>query len=167
MYDLMPKLNLGAVADYDVIVIAGKTYSANQVLDKQLVAARDVKLYRGNDFNTPFSTVKAGQPIGKVYSYIKATQSTGVRAGGPLLEFLDNAGRAYYVKDDNAISTAILKDQGALTYKDELEKEKEELQKENDPFTYYAKKILLPGVLLVGGIYLAVQFGKEYIKKKA
>jgi len=157
---------LGVVAAYDVITIAGKLYSANQIVDKQLVASRDVKVYRGGDFNTPFATIKAGQPIGKVYSYIKATQSTGIRAGGPLLQFLDTSGRSYYVKDDNAISTAALKDQGTLTLKEELKEEQAKIEKDSDPISFYVKKLAMPVIIGAGVIYLVATFGKEFIKSK-
>lgn len=157
---------LGAVSDYDVIIIGGKQYSANQILDKNFIASKAVKLYRGNDFNTPFTTIPAGQLIGKVYSYIKATQSTGVRAGGALIEFLDNAGRSFYLKDDNAVSQTALKDQGTLTVAQEVEAEKAKLEKEADPVSYYFKKLGMPVLIGAGVIYLVATFGKTLIVSK-
>lgn len=157
---------LGAVIDYDVIIIGGKQYSANQIVDSNFVASKPIKLYRGTDFNTPFATIPAGQVIGKVDSYIKATQSTGIRAGGPLISFLDSSGKSYYIKDDNAVSQAALKDQGTLTVAEEVKIEQEKADKENDPVTYYVKKLGMP-VLIGGGIiYLVATFGKQYLASK-
>ena len=164
------RMQLSGVADYDVINIGGKQYSANAIVDAQLIANRDVKLYRGagtsEGFTKSFATVKAGQPIGKVYSYLKASSNTGQIAGGPLLMFYDSGNQAYYVKDDNAIDQNFLKAQGADTVQEELKKEKEEEERQNDPISYYIKKFGLPVLLIGGGIYLAAQLGKEAVKAK-
>jgi len=162
----LESMGLGAVTDFDIITIGGKQYSANSILDSQLNANRDVKLFRGADFTTPYATIKAGQPIGKVYSYIKANSTTGQRAGGPLLEFLDTSQRSYYVKDDKAIDQSFLKAQGVETVQEELKKEQEEKERAADPVGHYIKKYGLWALLIVGGIYAVTQFGKEAIKAK-
>ena len=154
----------GAVVDYDVIVIGGKSYTANQILDKQILAAKDTPLFRGSDFTKPFRIVKAGQPIGQVYSYLKATGTTGKAR----LMFYDGAnytGTPFYALNE-AVDTQFLKDQGTLTVQQEIKQEQDKKEKENDPIAYYVKKLGLPVLLIGGAIYLVATYGKEFIHDK-
>ncbi len=171
------QIGLGDVAsdltNYDLITVGGKQYSANQIVDKDLTAASNVGLYSGSNFKTPFATIKAGQHIGKVYSYIKPSQQIADQrdyVGGLLMFYTDptfqsSSNRAYYVKDEAAINQSALKDQGTLTANDENKIVQDEQAKANDPVMYYLKKVGLPVLLIVGGGYAAVQFGKAFIDK--
>jgi hypothetical protein len=157
---------LGAVVDYDIIVINGVKYTANQIVDKQLAAAKDTPVYKG-DLKTIVRTVKAGQPLGRVYSYLKATGSTGQNA----LMLYDNpayTGTPYYVKLDStgAIDTTFLQQQGTMTVAQEIQAEKEKQDQENNPIAYYAKKWGVPVLLTAGAIWFAATIGKEYVKDK-
>lgn len=154
-------MGLGNVTDYDQIKIGGTTYSVNQIIGKTLIAKVDTKLYSGTR-GTPsvVGTVKAGQPIGIVYSYLRPDQ-----ADGRSWLMFDSNGRFYFVPNEAASGTG-LKDQGALTLKDEIKKEQEEEERRNDPFGYYLKKYGIPALLLGGGIYAVVQLGKTVIEKK-
>jgi hypothetical protein len=163
---LMGLHGLGDVINYDVIVVGGQKYTANQIVDKQLIAKGPVYLFRGNDFNKPYTTIPSGGVIGKVYSYIRIDQATGQIAKSPLLMFFDSAGKAYYTKDDSKIDTSFLKDQGTLTVAQETQKQQEEKEKAENPIAYYVKKLGLPVLLIGGAIYLAGTFGKEVIKDK-
>lgn len=160
------RLQLGAVSDYDVIIIGGQTYSANQILDKNLIAKNDTLIYHG-DLKTPFRTVAAGNPIGRVYSYLRATGATGKNA----LMMYDNAdytGTPFYVLDESGgIDTSFLNDQGTLTVAAETKLQQDEAAKANDPAGYYLKKYGLPVLLIGGGIYLVAKLGSTLISSRA
>jgi hypothetical protein len=173
---------LGAAADYDLITVGGKQYSAGQLVGKSLTVTKDVYLYQGLSNDNGKVLVKSGQTAGKVSTYIlptSKTNPTGKVALGvdivlgadspPVKQGLAKAGQlwTYWLRDDNAVSQAVLKDQGALTIKQQVDKEQEELLKNESPIEFYVKKyagkVLLIGVLA----YAAVEIGKQLIKTKA
>lgn len=151
------------VTDYDVIVVGGQRYTANQLLDKQLFASKDTHLYKG-DLKTIIRTIKAGQPLGRVYSYLKASISRPKSA----LELFDNpayTGIPYYVlNEEDTIDTAFLKAQGTQNVSEEIIAEKEKQMKDNSPIEYYFKKYAGKVLLVGGGIYLVGKIGSEFIK---
>lgn len=155
---------LKGVADYDQITIGGKAYSANQILDKTITAARDTKYYTGPGFANSklMGTIKAGQPIGVVFSYLKPSQ-TGDGRGWLQIETTYNK---YFFVPNEAVAPKPLQDQGALTVAEETKIEQEAAQRENEPILYYFKKIGVPVLLTAAGIYIAVQIGKAVIEKK-
>lgn len=157
---------LGEVADYDVIVVGGQKYSANQLVDAQLIAKNPVKLYRGSDFINPYATVPSGQVIGRVYSYIKADQASAQRAASPLLMFYDSSGKAFYVKDDRNIDTAFLREQGVKTVAEETKEELEQKKRESDPVGYYLKRYGVPALLIIGGLVIAGGVIRDTVKTK-
>lgn len=153
---------MGAVSDYDQIKIGGKTYSVNQIVDKTLIAATDTKLYsNAKGSGTVVGTVKAGQPIGIVYSYLRPEQTDG----RSWLMFEKSYNNFFFVPNE-AASSGSLKEQGTLTVSEEIKKEQDELLRKTDPVGYYLKKYGLPVLLIGGGIYLAATYGKEFIKGK-
>lgn len=155
--------SLAAVADFDQIKIGGKTYTVNQILDKTLIAAVDTKIYSGaKGTPTVLGTIKAGQPLGKVYSYLRPDQTGDGRSW---LMFEGSANSVYYAPNEAASGTG-LKDQGALTVAEEIKKEEEEKERLHDPISYYFKKFGWKVILIGGGIYLAAQLGKEAVKAK-
>jgi hypothetical protein len=159
------------LTNYDIITVGGKQYSANQIVDKTLFAEGNVPVYLASDFTRPFMTIKAGQAIGKVYSYIRTTQETAKNAGSPLLMFYtdptfqSSSNRAYFAKDEAAISQTALKDQGAVNTTDETKIMQEEQARQDNPVLYYLKKVGLPVLLIGGGVYAVVQLGKAFITK--
>lgn len=154
------QVKLGAVADYDIITVGGVKYTANQVLDKTVYAQRDTPIYVKGNFTKPAYTIKAGQPIGKVYSYLKPSDLTGGRSA---LMFYTSNNNAYYAFNED-VSSSSLKDQGALTLKEEVRLEEEERLKNENPTEYYIKKYGFKALLIIGGVVLAATFGKEAIK---
>ncbi len=151
---------------YDVITIGGKQYSAEQILDTTLIAQGNVPLYLASNFKTPFLTIKAGQPIGKVYSYIRADQSTAKIAGSPLLMFyLSDGTTPFFVKDEAAISTQALTNAGVQTVAQQTAALQAQQDKQNNPIGYYLKTYGLKALLIGGGIYAGVQILKAYIDK--
>jgi hypothetical protein len=158
-------LTLGAVADYDIIVISGKQYTANQLVDKNIIAAKDVTVYPSLFKDDGKFTIKAGQSIGRVISYLLATSSSNP-TGKIALMFETAYGKYFWLKDDRAISQQALKDQGTKTVDQEVKEEVQKAEKDNDPVGYYLKKFGLPALLIGGSIYLAATFGKEFISGK-
>lgn len=116
------------------------TYNADQIIDKSLIARKDITLRRRPDPSSPvIYTVPAGQVVGRVYSY------TGGH-GLPLWwMFYDSKGKTYYVLHEvNAFDIDALIDQGALNVKEERQQEEAKKKANNSP---------LPGLpdLLGGG----------------
>lgn len=167
---------LAAVADYDVITIGGKQYSVAQLLNKTIVAEKDVTLYPSllNDIGKRL--VKKGQVIGKLFSYLNPTSKNNP-TGKVVLQFQVSVGgvvQNFWLKDDKAVSTTALSTQGTKTVAQEITAEKDEEEKKSDPIFYYAKKIGIPVLkwgagLFIGGIVLKelFQLGKESLRKKA
>jgi hypothetical protein len=155
-------LGFGAVSDYDKITVGGNTYTANQLLDKTVIAAKDTKVYsNASGKGTLVATIKAGQPIGKVYSYLKPDSKNTDGRGWLMFEGAYN--KPYYAPNE-AVSSTGLKDQGTLTVTQELKKEEDAKLKDDSPFEYYLKKYGLTALLVVGGIVVVSGVAKEFIK---
>jgi hypothetical protein len=115
------------------------TYSADQIIGKTLVARRNVELKRLPSDTAPVTyTVKPGQTVGVVYSYLlpKAGRST------LYWQFIDANGNYFYAPHKEGIyDIDIIKTQGGKTT-EEKRKEEEEKKKleEMGPFLYYLQK---------------------------
>lgn len=161
--------SLGAVADYDQITIGGKTYTVNQIIDKTVVAGKDVTLYSNpSGKGSVVGTVKSGQPIGIVYSYIKPSNATS--DGRSWLMFETTYNKFFYVPNE-AVSGTGLKEQGTKTVVQEIKEEEAERLRKEDPAGYYLKKYALPALLIIGLIVIVGGIAKEgtkaYIEKKS
>lgn len=156
---------MSGVNDYDIITIGGKQYTVNQILDKTVVASRDIKTY-SRPGGTELGVVKAGQPIGKVFSYIRSTSAgTG---GRPWLMFETTYNNYFYVPDD-AVSGSGIKEQGGKTVEEEIQEEEDQKLKESSPMEYYFKKfapkVLLGVVVVAGTIILVKEVSKGVVTK--
>ncbi len=148
---------LGAVSDYDIIRVGGGNYTVNQVIDKTILANRQTKLYSSASLtSTTKGMVQAGKPIGKVYSYIKPSQSSD---GNSWLMFEDGYLNFFFVPNEN-VSSEGLKDQGTLTVTQEKKAEEDAKLKDESPIEYYIKKYATKGILIIGGIIVAVALVK-------
>ncbi len=151
----------GAVADYDVIRIGGGSYSVNQIIGKTIFANKQTTLYSNpSGGGRVVGTIKAGQPIGVVFSYIKPTDKTS--DGRAWLQFDNSYLNSFFIPDENA-SSAGLKDQGTMTVSEEVKAEADAKLKEDSPMEYYIKKYGTKALLIVGGLIVAVSLGKELI----
>ena len=152
--------SVGAVTDYDTIRVGGGTYSVNQIVDKSIRANKDTKLYKGSRTNSEvIGIVKAGDIIGRVYSYLRPDQTTD---GKSWLMFEKTYNNFYYVQNE-AANTSDLKDQGALTVKEEVKKEEIEKFKEESPVEYYIKKYATKVIIGIGLIVLASTVGRTLV----
>lgn len=121
------------------------TYSAGEIIGKNLFAKKDVPLRRLPDLNSPvIYTVEPGQNVGVVYSYIRSKENN------PLFwQFKDNQGRFYYSPQAPGLySEKVLRDQGAQTTK-EIEEEKN--QEEKDIFDKINGTVKTLGFFFIGG----------------
>lgn len=156
------KCDLGAVADYDQITVGGKKYTVNQIIDKSVVASKETKLYsNASGTGTVVGTVKAGQPIGIVYSYIKPNQASS--DGRSWLMFESTYNKFFYVPNE-VVSGSGLKEQGIKTVTEEIKAEELAKERQADPFAYYIKKFGVPALLIVGAIIILNGVAKESVK---
>lgn len=133
-----------------------QTYSAAQIVGKNLIAARTVALKRAPDIKAAtIYTAQAGQTIGAVYSYV------GGGDKGPLWwMFYDKNGKAYYTKHEiGAYSLDVLQAQGILTVEEERKMDEEKKKKQEggyNPFGDVAKGLegVLSNALKIGGVVI-------------
>jgi len=162
-------MGLGAVADYDIIVIKGKQYSVNDILDKQFIATAPTKVYTSAyDNATVKYTTQGGQSLGKVWSYLKPT--TGRSGTWLQLEVApynpSNPTAGYVFVPADSADPSSLKQQGVKTVEEVLKDEAAQKEKDESPIFYYIKKLGVPVLLIGGGIYIVTQLGKSVIEKK-
>jgi hypothetical protein len=154
------------------IRIAGDTdtnYSLYEIPGKSLIAKKSVQLKRmpSNDAKTIY-TAKPGETVGLVYSWVGGK-------GSPLWwQYYDNNGVAYYtLHEPGMYDVKVLKDQGAVTVKEQTEKEKKEKEAQTGGGGFKlpnfdlglgdAGKIIgkvLIGVAVVGGAILAYNMSR-------
>lgn len=133
----------------------GDTVSAGDLIDKTLIALREVPVYKSpSDKAQPFSKVRAGQPVGVVFSYIlPGEQSTRL-----WWMFRDGNDVAYYAPhmtgwyDFNALQA-----QGVLTTEERIENEQMELDRDRLSTLEFYVKYYLPkyGIWVIGAIVAA------------
>lgn len=100
-----------------------ETYSAAEIIGKNLVAKKPVEIRRLPDINSPVVyTAQPGENIGVVFSYISAKNNN------PLFwQFHDKYNRFYYVEHSpGKFSEKVVRDQGAITTKEQEEQKQEE-----------------------------------------
>ncbi|MFN7703349.1 MAG: hypothetical protein ACK5OS_01915 [Chryseotalea sp.] len=171
MYDL--SIGLGCACqntgigslNTDTISIGGKLYTAGQIVDKTIVANRDVTLYPSLFKDDGKFTVKAGQPIGKVFSYLRPDNKSNP-TGRVALMFERGYNQFFWLKDDKAVNTNVLKQQGVQTLKQEVEQKQKEEEKRNSPLEYYIKEYGTKVLIGVGVAWLVVTVTKEFVKAK-
>lgn len=114
------------------------TYSADEIIGKNLVAIKAVKLYRGADLNTPIYTVAPGANIGTVYSYLNSN------AQRPFLywQFKDSNGNFYYARHI-AGEMKLEKFSGAMSLEDKEAAEAAANETTADKITKTVTKVLL------------------------
>ncbi|HMN89089.1 MAG TPA: hypothetical protein PKD70_06300 [Saprospiraceae bacterium] len=104
------------------VVISGKTYSAAQIVDKTLLARRPVNVYHITNLKKPFGQIKAGAPVGVVYSWIGPSNFTN---GKMYWQFFRSDGSTYYAEHRSTdFDQSSLKQQGAITVLEQIESEK-------------------------------------------
>lgn len=133
----------------------GTTYSVSQVIDKTLIALVDTPVYKlPLDSQQPFATVKAGQPVGVVFSWLDPSAERSVL----YWMFYTSDGKAYYAKNlPGQYDVNSLRQQGVLTTQEVIAAE----QAKNN--TWYENIISKYGGYVLGTIVL-VALGSAAIK---
>lgn len=139
------------------------TFSAEQILDKTLIAKKRVKVYNLPTYTEgarEIATVAPGQSAGVVFSY------TGGTADRPLnWQFKTTDGRAYYIPHEaGAFDVSALRQQGVLTTQEIQQKEED--QSKDLPTKIFeglgkgARAVFIAGVALAA-LYLILQNRKK------
>ncbi len=127
-------------------------YSLAQLLDKTFFGVKDIECKRSaNDSAPVWYTVKKGQPIGKLYSWL----SPNSNRDSIWLMFYDVYNKPFYVKmETGKFSLSKLIEQGAISVKEqiELEKQKDAAPKDGFDKAKEIAKYLLIGVGVWGGV---------------
>lgn len=132
-------------------------YSAKQIIGKTLIANSPVDMKRvASDSASPVYTVKKGQPVGVVYSYLL---SNATRKSLYWM-FEVNGGYYYTAHKEGLFSLQGLASQGALTIQEEV-KQQEENNKDAFDKTKDIVNLLLIGVGIWGGVELLKTFKSE------
>lgn len=135
------------------------TYNASDLVGKTLVANEPIQIKRLADDSAPsVFTVKIGQPVGTVYSWI----SPGLNNKSLYWMFKDENGRNYYAEHKvGRYSIKSLQSQGVLTEAEKLEKEKEA----NQPLTTTITKTITTLAIIGAGAYVLVSVLPTVLKK--
>lgn len=154
----------------DIIFDNGKVFSADAIIGKTLIARKDLTVI--NSSGMPIGYVKAGQPVGVVYSFLEP--KPGTRS---VLWWAFNVnGFFYYVAHAAGLfDVSAIKAQGVLSLDEIYQKQLEQADSESRGWLSKMlglpsastvatgfSNVLITGGLLAGGIYLLGQV----IKKK-
>lgn len=128
-------------------------YDVTQLVGKTMKATGNVPLYRVPLDSAPaVFTVKPGQSIGVVYSYLLPKEGRTAL----YLMFYDSANKPYYMRWGAPVDTGFFKDQGAKSEKELLEEKAEKEKALPDKIIDNAVSILK---------YLAIAAGVAYLAK--
>jgi hypothetical protein len=138
------------------------SYSAAQIVGKQLTAKRPIELKRNpaDDSKTVY-TAPIGANIGVVYSW------TGGTEGQPLWwMFYDKNQKTYYAKHESgAFELDSLKDQGALNVQEERAEQKKKEEEQSGGFNIPNPFGDLSKPLNIGITVIAVALGISLLRK--
>jgi len=156
------------------IELDNKLYDPGTILDKTLVAAKDVKVYHSapNKYfpnPKPFGVVKAGQPVGIVYSWLSPDPAQNLSSVWwlfwPVTPYSDGYYYAKHEEDDFDLSA--LRQQGVISVAEQIEEEKKKEEDENKEWWEKLFDKAIPLVLTLGITVTAINIaGKVLINKK-
>lgn len=155
---------LGAVVDYDLIRIGGRDYSAAELQTKAptIFAQTDTKVYTSAfDTSAVKYVTKAGNPLGKFYSYLKPGPN---RTRSWLM--LETGPARYVFVPNEVVGASAIANQNVQTAQEQIAQEKDAAERENDPIFYYIKKVGVPLALGAAAVYLIATFGKTFLAAK-
>lgn len=138
-------------------------FSVNQIIGKTLIAAKEVKIVRTPADNAPsVYTVKKGQVVGVVYSYLEPNTSRS----SLYWMMLDYLGKPFYVKHESGLfSVKGLYEQGAIDVEQEAEKKEEKEKGTIEQLQDLVGQAGKYGVLAIG-IWGGVTIGKTLLNNR-
>lgn len=150
------------------IELDDKLYDPGAILDKTLVAAKDLNVYHAAPDKyfpnpKPFGVVKKGQPVGIVYSWLNPdpvqNRSSVWWMFWPVTPY---TGDFYYAKhDEDSFDLSALRQQGVISVAEQIEEEKEKEENENKEWYEKLMDKAIPVVLTLGiGIAAVNVLGK-------
>jgi hypothetical protein len=150
-----------AIATGNSHQLGNATFSASQVVGKTLFAKNDVPAKRSPLDSAPTDfTIKKGQPVGVVFSWINPAQGRS----NLWWMFYDTLNRPYYVEHlSNRFDVGALSDQGAKTT-EQILKELDEAQKRESQgdLVYYGTKVLKAGAFGLGAYLILKLVASSY-----
>ncbi len=140
----------------------GDLYGADQIVNKTLVAKRQVPVYRfPADNQKSFGSVATGQPVGVVYAWIAPNPAEN--RSGLWWQFYDATNKTYYAPhNENWYSIDALKQQGVLSTQEIIDAEKEKEDLENLP--WYERLLKKYGVWVLGAVVVSAAV-KGYLSR--
>lgn len=126
------------------------TFSAAEVIDKTLIAKRNVKVFLKYPNSNEFYNVSANQEVGRVSSYIYPNDKSTI--WWQLYPKKKNSPDAYVMHNPGDFDVESLIDQGAQT---------EDQKNKGKDFEYYVKKYAAPLVVFTGVIAVFREFIKS------
>lgn len=101
-------------------------FSADEIINKTLIAAKDVPIFRyGSDTAPQIGIVKAGQPVGVVYSWLDPAPEQG-RAGLWWVFYQSNNQYYYTPHVEGNFSISALQEQGAVSTEEKIRRQQEQ-----------------------------------------
>lgn len=138
-----------------------KTYSLKDLVGKPLTAKVNTKLYRSpNDKAKHYASVKAGQSLGILFSWINPNQNTKTL----WFMFYDSMNKPYYVPyNQNLVDNKDLTRQGIKDVETQTKEDKEKQSfEEKGAFRFYLEKYA-PYVI---GAFIIIPIVNKLIDKK-
>lgn len=135
------------------------TYNLSELINKTIRAKSNVQLYRSaNDNANPYATIKSGQPVGVLYSYINPSGNTK----SLWFMFYDGNNKPYYAKYlQGSVDESNLKAQGVVSTEQKTKEASDMAKKESDGlFQFYIEKYV---PYIIAGLFL-IPLIKEKIK---
>lgn len=159
--------------------IRGKLYPVDELMDKELWAAQkwNVRDTPNKDLGKILLTIKPGEKIGNIYSWVKGKDKTGKLDGtmwwqlvgqdfgqgrwtteGPLKGQLKPV---YVLHNKNAFSLSKLTNQGVKSTEEVIKEEKEKADEENKDWT----DKLMDGIKQAAPWIALIYIGGKYVSK--
>ena len=122
--------------------IDDKLYDPSTVIDKTLVAAKDLKVYQFPPDKTlpavEAGIVKAGNPVGIVYGFLNPDPARNRSTLWWMFWPASGLSNVYYAPhNENDFDLSALRQQGVISVKEQIEEEKK--KKENENKEWYEK----------------------------
>lgn len=129
----------------------GDMYSVAEVIDKTLVAAKDVPVYDyPGSSGKVIGTTKKGYPVGVVYAWIQETPQEGGKVWWMFWPASNYDNYFYAVHDKDAFDVDALRQQGVLNVQERKEAENDKNKEWYERLAEITLKAIVPVALVIG-----------------